>query len=497
MPHFDNLIIGAGLSGVSAAYYLQDQCPNRSFAILERRPRLGGTWDLFRYPGIRSDSDMHTLGFAFKPWTDRQSIADGDRIMSYLHETVDDFGIREKISYNRTLVSADYDSGRALWVLKVRHDDEGRDVEWTCQFLNLCTGYYDYDEGHAPYFQNQEHFEGEIVHPQFWPDGFDYGGKRVVVIGSGATAVTLVPAMATDAEHVVMLQRSAGYVMSVPGEDKLAIGLRRALPPKWAYGIVRWKNVLINLLFFRWARKYPGRTKRFILKKMGEELPKDYIEQHFNPTYNPWDQRLCAVPDGDLFEAIRDGRASVVTGHIDRFTPKGVRLTSGEELQADIIITATGLKLNTFGNAALSVDGAPLVSGDLMTYKGMMFGNVPNLAVTIGYTNSSWTLKADLVSQYIARMMNFMDDRGLAECMPVLGDPSMEKEDIIDFSSGYVQRASAILPKQGKRKPWRLAQNYALDISRMRFGKIDDDVMRFRHRDDLKVAAFPHVAAAQ
>ena len=499
MPHFDNLIIGAGLSGISAAYYLKTQCPKRSFAILERRAGIGGTWDLFKYPGIRSDSDMHTLGFAFKPWTDEQSIADGDRIMSYLAETVDQYGLREKICFRRTLLSADYDEQRAVWVLIIHNQETGATEPWTCRFLNLCTGYYDFDEGHDPAFKGREQFQGQIIHPQFWPEDLDYDGKRVAVIGSGATAVTLVPAMAEHAGHVTMVQRSPSYVISVPGQDKIAIALRKWLPPKAAYNMVRWKNVLINLLFFQWARKNPGPARRFLLKKMKKDLSPECIEQHFTPSYNPWDQRLCAVPDSDMFTAINEGRASIVTDHIAAFTSNGLKLQSGGEIEADIIVTATGLKLNAFGNAALSINGKPLRSGELMTYKGMMFANVPNIAVTTGYTNSSWTLKADLVSQYIARLMSYMDERDLVECMPVLNDPAAEKEDVIDFTSGYVTRARDILPKQGKRPPWRLAQSYPRDIARMRFGRIDDEVMRFRRADELVQAeqAPPTPAAAE
>lgn len=478
--HFDNLIIGAGLSGISAAHYLKKRCPGRSFAILERRAGIGGTWDLFKYPGIRSDSDMHTLGFAFKPWVGAKAIADGSDIMAYLKETVEELALDEKVAFHRTLVAADYDSAKAIWALTIRNEATSQTETWTCRFLHLCSGYFDYDEGHVPTFEDQDLFDGQIVHQQFWPEDLDYAGKRVVVIGSGATAITVVPAMAEKAGHVVMLQRTPSYVVKLPAKDAFANRLRKWLPSGMAYAVTRWRNVLANLISYRLARRYPKQAKSYLLKEMGKHLPREYVTQHFTPSYDPWDQRVCVVPDGDLFKAITEKRASVVSDRIERFTKEGIALTSGELLSADIIVLATGLKLNVFGGASLSLDSEAVVSGDLVTYKGMMFGGVPNLAVTTGYTNSSWTLKADLVSEYIGRLMVYMDERGYVECAPVLDDPEMGRENAINFTSGYVQRAAHFLPKQGERWPWKLAQNYALDIRQLRFGKLDDGVMRFR-----------------
>ncbi|MEP2103821.1 MAG: NAD(P)/FAD-dependent oxidoreductase [Parasphingorhabdus sp.] len=483
--HFDNLIIGAGLSGISAAYYLKKRSPRRSFAILERRDAIGGTWDLFKYPGIRSDSDMHTLGFAFKPWVGAKAIADGPDILAYLQETVDELALDEKIIFHHSLISADYDSASAMWKLTIQKAGASEAETWTCSFLHLCSGYYDYDEGHAPAFEDQEAFEGQIVHQQFWPDDLDYADKSVVVIGSGATAITVVPAMAKTAGHVVMLQRTPSYVVKLPAKDAFANRLRKWLPNRLSYAITRWRNVLANLISYRLARRYPKQAKDHLLKDMQKHLPREYVEQHFTPEYDPWDQRVCVVPDGDLFQAIREKRASVVSDQITGFTKEGIALASGELLRADIIVLATGLKLNVFGGAKLSLNGKPIHSGDLVTYKGMMFGGVPNLAVTTGYTNSSWTLKADLVSEYVGRLMTYMDDNQYAECAPVLDDPDMGRENAINFTSGYVQRASHFLPKQGDRWPWKLAQNYALDIRQLRFGKLNDGVMLFRRHEDL------------
>ncbi|QTD57089.1 flavin-containing monooxygenase [Parasphingorhabdus cellanae] len=495
--HFDNLIVGAGLSGISAAHYLQKRSPHRSFAILERRADIGGTWDLFKYPGIRSDSDMHTLGFAFKPWVGAKAIADGPDIMAYLHETVDELALREQIAFHRSVLSADYDSARAIWTLAIQNGITSQTETWTCNFLHLCSGYYDYDEGHTPSFDGQDKFKGQIVHQQFWPQDLDYAGKRVVVIGSGATAITVVPAMAETAGHVVMLQRTPSYVVKLEAKDAFANRLRKWLPGKLAYALTRWRNVLANLVSYRLARRYPERAKKFLLKEMRKHLPREIVTQHFTPSYDPWDQRVCVVPDGDLFTAIREKRASVVSDHIAHFTEDGIMLASGEMLHADIIVLATGLKLNVFGGAKLSRDGKPIVSGDLMTYKGMMFGGVPNLAVTTGYTNSSWTLKADLVSEYIGRLMTYMDKRQYVECAPMLNDPNMDRENAINFTSGYVQRASHFLPKQGSRWPWKLAQNYALDIRQLRFGKLDDGVMQFRQRAELTEAVTKEKQAKQ
>lgn len=475
----DVLIVGAGLSGIGAAVHLTKKCPSRSFAIVEGRERLGGTWDLFKYPGIRSDSDMYTLGYNFKPWTSRQAIADGPNIMAYLHETVDEYGLEKHIRYQQKVVKASWSSDEALWSAQIAHGD-GTETTTKCRFLFMCSGYYNYDEVHDPEFAGRDDFAGQIVHPQFWPENLNYTGKKVVVIGSGATAVTVVPAMAKTAGHVTMLQRSPSYVASRPGEDKFAIFLRKILPDKAAYLITRWRNVLMQLFFFNLARKRPKRVKKTLLDMVREELGPDYDMTHFTPRYNPWDERLCAVPDSDLFEVIREGKASVVTDHIDRFVENGILLKSGEIIEADIIVTATGLKLLTGGSAEFDVDGQKVDFGQTINYKGVMMSDVPNLAMTFGYTNSSWTLKADLTSEYICRLLNHMESSGFDYAVPTLpADGSVQPEPLLDFSSGYVQRAIADLPKQGQEKPWRLNQNYAFDIINLRHRAVDDGTLVF------------------
>lgn len=475
----DVLIVGAGLSGIGAAVHLTQKCPGKSFAIVEGRSRLGGTWDLFRYPGIRSDSDMYTLGYNFKPWTGQQSIADGPNIMDYLHETVAEYDLGRHIRYDSKLVTANWSSRQAQWTVELAHSDGSNSVI-QCSFLFMCSGYYSYDEVHDPVFAGRDDFTGQIVHPQFWPEDFDYSDKRVVVIGSGATAVTLVPAMAEQAAHVTMLQRSPSYIASRPSEDRFALTLRKFLPLKWAYGLSRWRNVLMQLFFFNLARKRPQQIKKTLLDMVRAEMGPDYDMKHFTPSYNPWDQRVCAVPDGDLFEAIKSGKATVVTDHIDRFVEDGILLKSGEKLPADIIVTATGLKLLTGGNAKILVDRQRIEFGETINYKGVMFSGVPNLAMTFGYTNSSWTLKADLTSEYICRLLNYMDDRGYDFATPTLpADGSVTPQPMLDFSSGYVQRGLAELPKQGQAKPWRLNQNYPKDIINLRHGKINDGTLAF------------------
>ena len=474
----DILIVGAGLSGIGAAVHLTTRCPGKSFAIVEARERLGGTWDLFRYPGIRSDSDMYTLGYNFKPWTARKSIADGPAIMDYLHETVEEHKLAGCIRYGRKLVSANWSSETATWAVTLA-DSDGNSSRIDCNFLFMCSGYYSYDEVHNPEFTGRDDFAGQIVHPQFWPEDLDYTDKNIVVIGSGATAVTVVPAMAKTAGHVTMLQRSPSYVASQPEVDKLAHALRKILPAKLAYAIIRWRNVLMQLFFFNLARKKPEMVKEKLLKLVREEMGPDYDMSHFTPRYNPWDERLCAVPDGDLFEVIKSGNASVVTDHIDRFTKDGILLKSGETLAADIIVTATGLKLAVGGGAKVQVDGQPVKFGDTINYKGVMFSGVPNLAMTFGYTNASWTLKADLTSEYICRLINHMEAGGFDSATPTLPKEGVTPEPMLDFSSGYVQRAIADLPKQGPEKPWRLNQNYPKDIINLRYRTVDDGVMVF------------------
>jgi monooxygenase len=481
--HFDVLIIGAGLSGIGAGYHLQTKCPGKSFAILEGRAASGGTWDLFRYPGIRSDSDMFTLGYSFKPWTEPKAIADGSRILNYVRETAAENGIDEKIRFGHRVKRASWSTPDARWTVEAeRIAGEGatETVTFTCNFLFSCAGYYRYEDGYTPEFSGSADFAGQIIHPQKWPDNLDYAGKRVVVIGSGATAVTLVPEMAKTASHVTMLQRSPTYVVSRPAQDPLANKLRRNLSPGLAYHLIRWRNVLFGMYFFQLSRRKPARVKDLILRGVRMALGPDYdIATHFTPRYNPWDQRLCLVPDGDLFKAIRDSRASVVTKEIDTFTGKGIRLKDGSELEADIIVTATGLVMQVLGGVQVSVDGRAIDFSRELLYKGMMYSDVPNLASAFGYTNASWTLKCDLTCEYVCRLINYMDRHGYKQCVPHNSDPTITELPSLDFSSGYVQRSVAKLPKQGSKRPWRLYQNYALDIVSLRFGKVDDGVMQY------------------
>jgi len=478
--HLDVLIVGAGLSGIGAAHHLQEAFPARSYAIFEAREELGGTWDLFRYPGIRSDSDMHTLGYRFKPWTAAKSISDGEAILDYVRETAREGGIDSKIRFQHRVVRAEWSSEEAVWSVEAERVDSGESVRLTCSYLWVCSGYYRYDEGFTPEFPGAEDFKGEVVHPQHWPEDLDYSGKRVVVIGSGATAVTLVPAMADKAAHVTMLQRSPTYIASLPAEDPIANGLRRFLPEKAVYTIVRWKNVMLQALLYQLSRRRPRVIKQLIRKGVERSLPAGYdIDKHFKPKYNPWDQRMCLVPNGDLFKAIRDGDATVVTDTIERFTESGIKLDSGEQLEADMIVTATGLNLLFLGGMELVVDGEPVDVSQTMTYKGMMLSGVPNCAFTVGYTNASWTLKADLTSEYVCRVLAHMDAHGYRKSVPELSDPSVEELPLLDFTSGYVLRSLDQFPKQGSKEPWKLRQNYVLDVRTIRRGPIDDGAMRF------------------
>jgi len=476
--HVDVLIVGAGLSGIAAGCHLQDKCPGKRFAILEARYSIGGTWDLFRYPGIRSDSDMYTLGYRFRPWPDAKSIADGPAILSYVRDTAREHGVDDHIRFGHRVMGADWSSVDARWTVEVER--EGETVRLTCDFLFMCTGYFRYDEGYTPRFEGTERFAGRIVHPQRWTDDVDYDGKRVVVIGSGATAVTLVPAMARRAAHVTMLQRSPSYIVSLPAEDPLARALLRILPERLVYPIVRWKNVLLTMFSFELSRRRPRVMKAMLRRGLQRQLPRGYdIDTHFRPRYDPWDQRLCLVPDGDLFEAIGAGRASVATDRVETFTERGIRLASGAELEADVVVTATGLNLVPLGGARIAVDGREVKLPEKLSYMGMMLDGVPNLAFAVGYTNASWTLKCELTCEYVCRLLNHMDERGHAACTPRNRDPSIAAEPFIDFSSGYVLRAIDQFPKQGSRAPWRLYQNYARDILMLRFGALDDGAMEF------------------
>jgi monooxygenase len=480
LEHIDVLIVGGGLSGIGAGYHLQANCPEKTYAILEARDRIGGTWDLFKYPGIRSDSDMYTLGYSFKPWTQAKAIADGPSILDYVRETASEHGIEEKIRFHHRVVRAEWSTADARWTVQARRGDTDETVHLTCGFLLMCSGYYRYDEGYTPDFQGTERFAGQIVHPQQWTDDIDYAGKRVVVIGSGATAVTLVPSMAQTAAHVTMLQRSPSYVVALPARDAIADALRRRLPARAAYSIVRWKNVLRTMFSFQLSRRRPGAMKALLRKGLEKQLPSGYdIDTHFKPQYNPWDQRLCLVPDGDLFKAISDGSASIVTDRIDTFTEQGLLLESGAELRADLIVTATGLNMLALGGMEIAVDGREVELSETMSYKGMMLSGVPNMALVIGYTNASWTLKCDLTCEYVCRLLKHMDEHAYSQCVPENRDPSVAALPFIDFSSGYVQRAIDKFPRQGSKAPWRLYQNYALDILSLKYGNVEDDAMRF------------------
>jgi cation diffusion facilitator CzcD-associated flavoprotein CzcO len=480
LEHIDVVIVGAGLSGVGAGCHLQSKCPGKTFAILESRDSIGGTWDLFRYPGIRSDSDMFTLGYSFRPWEEAKAIADGPSILTYIRDTARDHGVEGKIRFRHRVVRAEWSTAEARWVVEAERTDTQEIVRLSCSFLFMASGYYRYDEGYTPEFEGTERFTGPIVHPQHWPGDLDYAGKRVVVIGSGATAITLVPAMAGSAAHVTMLQRSPSYVISVPARDPIADFVRRLLPPKIAYPIVRWKNVLITTLFFELSRRRPRWIKGLLRRGVEKALPPGYdIDTHFKPRYNPWDQRMCLVPDGDLFEAISAGDASIVTDRIETFTEKGVRLASGIELEADLIVTATGLNMRAGGGMEIEVDGRDVKLSETVGYKGMMLSGVPNMALAMGYTNASWTLKCDLVSAYVCRLLNHMDEHGYRQCTPGAPDASVVTERFIDLASGYVLRAADSLPKQGDRAPWRLYQNYARDVLLLKHGGLEDEAMVF------------------
>ncbi|WFE35770.1 NAD(P)/FAD-dependent oxidoreductase [Micromonospora sp. WMMD975] len=474
--HVDVLIVGAGLSGVGAAVHLGRECPGKTYAVLEARGAIGGTWDLFRYPGVRSDSDMYTLGYSFKPWTDPKAIADGESIRRYVRQTAREYDVERHIRFHHRVVRAEWDSATARWTVHAHRDDTGEDTTLTCGFLFANSGYYRYDEGYTPRLPGVERYAGTLVHPQHWPQRLDFTGRRVVVIGSGATAVTLVPAMAERAAHVTMLQRSPTYVISLPSRDRFADAARRWLPPTAAYAVTRWKNVLLGVANFQLSRRAPGLVKRYLRRAAKGRLPAGYdVDRHFSPRYDPWDQRLCVVPDGDLFTALADGRASVVTDTIDTFTAYGIRLASGAELPADIVVTATGLNLLALGGMTLAVDGVDVDLAATVAYKGMMLSGVPNFAMTIGYTNASWTLKADLVATYVCRLLRHLDDTGQQIVTPLAPDTD-DLAPIIDLRSGYVLRSVDHLPKQGPRAPWRLHQNYPRDVRLMRHGPLTDGV---------------------
>ncbi len=475
--HVDVVIVGAGLSGIGAAHHLQDKCPGKTYAIIEARQAIGGTWDLFRYPGVRSDSDMFTLGYRLRPWSGGTALAGGSSILQYVRDTAREQGIDPHIRFGCRLVRAEWSSASAQWTL---HIDRGGEIdEMICSFLYCCSGYYRYDEGFTPEWPSAGEFLGQIVHPQHWPENLDYAGKRIVVIGSGSTAVTLVPALARSASAVIMLQRSPSYVLALPGRDPLADAVRRRLSPRAAFTLLRWKNVLVTMAGYRVSRRWPSAATKFIRKAATRRLPAGFdVDTHFTPRYRPWDQRLCLVPDGDLFTAIGNGSATVVTDEIDRLTPSGIRLRSGRQLDADIIVTATGLNLLAFGGIQLCVDDVDVTLPDTIAYKSLMLAGVPNFAFAIGYTNASWTLKVDLTSEYVCRLINFMDSRGITSAVPVR-DPTADPAPFLDFQAGYVLRSVDDFPKQGSKVPWRVTMNYLRDLRALRYGSVTDE-MDFR-----------------
>ncbi|WP_328992822.1 NAD(P)/FAD-dependent oxidoreductase [Kribbella sp. NBC_01245] len=482
VEHLDVLVVGAGISGIGAGRYLRTEHPAKTFAILEARAASGGTWDLFRYPGIRSDSDLHTFGYEFEPWRDDESIASAPRILDYVRRTATKYGLDASIRYQHKVVSADWSSDEARWLVEVERGDTGERFQLTAGWIFCASGYYRYDEGYTPAFEGRERFAGTIVHPQHWPEGLDYKGKRVVVIGSGATAVTLIPAMADDVGHITMLQRTPSYVMAVAKEDALANLLRRVVGPTRAYAVTRRKNIAMQRATWRFCRRFPRVARRVIRLVNKKRLPDGYpVDEHFNPPYDPWDQRLCVVPDGDLFDAIRDGKASVVTDRIRTFTETGILLESGRELEADIIVTATGLNLQLFGGIELSVNGRPVSPPDTVVFRGMMLSGVPNFAIAIGYTNSSWTLKIGLLCEYFCRLLRHMDDNGYNTAWAD-ADPDLETRPLLDFGAGYVQRSLADLPKQGPAAPWLMSMNYQDDLKLLRTGPITNKHLHFSCR---------------
>jgi monooxygenase len=497
VEHFDVLIVGAGVSGIGCAYHLQTEQPGKSYVILEARETTGGTWDLFRYPGIRSDSDLHTFGYAFKPWRNEKAIADGPSILRYIRETASENGIDAHIRVGYRVTRAAWSSAEACWSVEATRGDSEETVRFTCGWLFCASGYYRYDGGYTPDFDGRERFHGQVVHPQHWPEDLDYAGKRVVVIGSGATAMTLAPAMADRAEHVTMLQRSPSYVVSVPERDPIANVLKRVLPARVAYSLTRRKNIWIQRTIYELSRSRPRLVRRLLLAGAKRQLPEGYpVATHFNPRYNPWDQRLCAVPDGDLFKAIGRGRVSLVTDRIETFTEQGIALASGQQLEADVIVTATGLNLLALGGIELSVDGATVDLAETMAYKAMMISDVPNFAFAVGYTNASWTLKVDLVCEHLGRLLAYMDEHGYASCTPHNDDPTLQTRPLLDFAAGYVQRSVHEWPRQGSRLPWSLAMSYAQDVKNLRIAPVEDHALRFARRAPAAQAVAPAVLAA-
>ena len=479
--YYDVIVVGAGISGIGAGYYLQKNCASKSFCILENRKDIGGTWDLFRYPGIRSDSDMFTLGFAFKPWKEQKSIADGPSILNYLNETVNENDLLKKIKFQHKVINASWDSNDSKWSLEVQDSKNNETVVLTCNFLFTGTGYYDYENGYTPEFASVDKFSGTIIHPQKWPKDLNYEDKKIVVIGSGATAATIVPVLSKKAKHVTMLQRSPTYYFNAPDEDKFANALKKILPTKLAYLTIRLRNVFFQQLLYRICRKYPKYVKRKLIDQVRELLPNYDVKKHFTPKYYPWEQRMCLIPNADLFDSIKSKKASIVTDHIECFTEKGLKLKSDSEIEADIIITATGLNIRQFGGIKLFVDKKQINPADTMTYKSMMFSGIPNFVNSFGYINASWTLKADLTCEYACRLINYMDKNGYRHCFPQIPNDVKEVNDwlVTEFSSGYIHRAKDLLPKQGSRSPWYDTQNYFKDFFGIKFGRMNDDSIHF------------------
>lgn len=478
--YYDVIIVGAGLSGINAGYRLQTECPQKSYTILEGRGSMGGTWDLFRYPGIRSDSDIFTFGFPFNPWKKPDSIADGPSILQYIKDTARDFGIDEKIQYRHKVTDASWNDSENLWTLTIAQNEQVKHSTLKCGFLLMCSGYYDYEKGYLPEFKGSNDFKGQIVHPQKWTSNIVYAGKKVIVIGSGATAVTLVPSMAGTAEKVTMLQRTPTYITVLPQKDPLAAFLQKMLPDKWAYNIVRWRNILLSIAFYKAARSFPNAIGKFLRSQVKKVVGKNYNEKDFSPPYKPWDQRLCVVPDGDLFKALKSGKAEIVTDHISHFTEKGIMLKSGKELEADLIVTATGLNMQLFGGMTMHKNGQPVSSSDTFAYRGVLFSNIPNFAVTIGYINASWTLKSDLSARFVTKVLNYMDKNNYSVCTPQLDITKVKPERLMDFDSGYVLRAETMLPKQGDKHPWKVYQNYVRDLISMEWERVNDNYLHYK-----------------
>lgn len=476
----DIVVLGAGLSGICAGYYLKTKCPNKSFTILEAREKMGGTWDLFKYPGIRSDSDMYTLGYSFSPWKDPKAIADGSSILEYIKETAANFKIDQHIRFSHKAIKAEWTDEEQLWKIEIQDHPNVTNKILYARFVFACSGYYNYDEGHVVQFPNQESFKGNILHPQKWDTSLDYSGKNVVVIGSGATAVTLVPEMAKTAASVTMLQRSPTYIVNLPSEDIIANVLKKILPLKLAHKIARWKNIFLSVLIYNLCRKWPDAMRKFFKKRIQKVLGDKYLDKDFDPYYKPWDQRLCLIPDNDLFESLKDGNANIITDHIEQFNEKGILLKSGKQLDADLIVTATGLKIQILGGIDSKINGKPINTGEMKAYKGVLFDGVPNFAVAIGYTNASWTLKAELSCRYVAKLINYMDKENLKVVTPRFDNENLTVEPLLDFDAGYINRALDILPKQGSKAPWKVYQNYLKDVWTIKYASFTDKYLDYK-----------------